>query len=134
MRLRSIVLGLALLAQTPTAAHSEPSWQASIKERLRDPDSAKFRDVVSGTVNGVRLTCGYINAKNGFGGYDGYDLFVVVGGKAMTNQDLWDMAATLGRYPAFHDEAAALCTKLWMQEHLSRKVARSTLPEPAPAR
>lgn len=47
---------------------------------LRDPDSAKYRgvhayqDYVQGRM--VISFCGEINAKNGFGGYTGYERFV----------------------------------------------------------
>jgi hypothetical protein len=53
-----------------------------VKERLRDPDSAQFRNV--GAYRGdpkikyPMFVCGEVNAKNGFGGYDGYEPFVWV--------------------------------------------------------
>lgn len=44
-----------------------------VKGELKDPDSAKFKDVVvsQGAV------CGLVNAKNAFGGYTGFGGFVV---------------------------------------------------------
>lgn len=39
---------------------------------LRDPSSARFEGVrVSYKLNGKPVVCGYVNAKNGFGGYAG---------------------------------------------------------------
>ena len=46
-----------------------------------DPDSAKFRNVREGTFHlscgDVDAICGEVNAKNRFGAYTGYKLFVV---------------------------------------------------------
>ena len=40
---------------------------------LKDPDSAKFRDLfVSRSENGALVLCGEMNAKNSFGAYVGY--------------------------------------------------------------
>lgn len=56
------------------------AFQASLK----DPDSAKIRNVHSGKVasdlnpEGVTATCGEVNAKNGFGGYTGFEGFVIL--------------------------------------------------------
>ncbi|HVT24384.1 MAG TPA: hypothetical protein VHD95_07135 [Rhizomicrobium sp.] len=48
--------------------------EAAVKDRLKDPDSAKFdplKDVV-GYMNGRPvLVCGQVNAKNSFGAYTG---------------------------------------------------------------
>ena len=58
----------------------------SVKIRLKDPASAKFREVVSVPYKlknkTVYATCGEVNAKNSFGGYTGYKLFVG-GGKVV---------------------------------------------------
>ena len=45
---------------------------AGVKNKLRDPESAKFEDIyaMNGS-HGKRSYCGYVNAKNGFGGYTG---------------------------------------------------------------
>jgi hypothetical protein len=46
---------------------------------LRDPGSAEYRDVAayspSAAKGGVTF-CGYVNAKNAFGGYGGYERFI----------------------------------------------------------
>lgn len=49
--------------------------------RLKDPDSAKFGKVVY-RPDGV--VCGYVNAKNSFGGYTGEKAFISLGGPNMT--------------------------------------------------
>lgn len=67
--------------------------QEAVEKILSDPDSAKFKDQI--------YNCGYVNAKNSFGGYVGYKRYVVVFNQAyieglngtstdMTN--LWDSA------------------------------------------
>lgn len=47
--------------------------QVRIKDVLKDPDSAQFRNVQA-TETAV---CGEVNARNGFGGYNGFKGFVV---------------------------------------------------------
>lgn len=46
--------------------------QQAVTDRLKDPDSANFRDV---GVNDQNIVCGEMNARNGFGGYTGYSAF-----------------------------------------------------------
>lgn len=50
---------------------------AGVRNKLRDPESARFEGVyaLNGS-NGVRHYCGYVNAKNGFGGYTGKSQFL----------------------------------------------------------
>lgn len=42
--------------------------QGSVKKLLKDPDSAKFRN--------LKGLCGEVNSKNGFGGYTGYKRYI----------------------------------------------------------
>jgi len=53
--------------------------EEQIKKLLKDPDSATFQDVHFYSGGGVPVTCGEVNAKNGFGGYTGYERFVAAG-------------------------------------------------------
>jgi hypothetical protein len=53
--------------------------QDGVKARLRDPSSAEFTDVHTTTYQGADVVCGYVNAKNGFGGKTGSQKFVGVG-------------------------------------------------------
>ncbi|EPL1356691.1 hypothetical protein [Pseudomonas aeruginosa] len=48
----------------------------SVKRNLKDPDSAQFRGQFVGSSG---LPCGEVNSKNSFGGYSGYQRFVVSG-------------------------------------------------------
>jgi hypothetical protein len=57
--------------------------QVNLRQVLKDPDSAKYSDLVlyrdqSGDddLAGHYSLCGYVNAKNGFGGYSGPQGFV----------------------------------------------------------
>lgn len=62
----------------------EYSWMEkgkdSVREILRDPDGAKFSDVFfhKGPA-GIPVACGFVNAKNGFGGYSGRQRFISAG-------------------------------------------------------
>ena len=47
--------------------------QTRVSDAMKDPDSAKFRNVVS-TVEGAFIF-GEVNAKNSMGGYSGYTRF-----------------------------------------------------------
>ncbi len=56
----------------------------TIKAKLKDGDSAKFKDVFFHThqlEDGKRMpiTCGLVNSKNSFGGYTGYQKFIASG-------------------------------------------------------
>lgn len=48
-----------------------------VKNRLRDPDSAKFTAVGVIRKGGTKAVCGTVNAKNGFGGMSGAEPFAV---------------------------------------------------------
>jgi hypothetical protein len=50
--------------------------QAGLKKRLKDPDSAQFRNTYLSRKSGTPVTCGEVNSKNSFGGYSGFKLFL----------------------------------------------------------
>lgn len=52
-----------------------------VKSRLKDPSSAKFRNVyfIRANVGGTPTVCGEVNAKNSFGGMTGYKKFLSAG-------------------------------------------------------
>lgn len=56
--------------------------QEAVKEQLRDPGSAQFKNVFvfrpASAGGAPQAVCGEVNSKNGFGGYGGYTLFVWV--------------------------------------------------------
>lgn len=78
-------LTLAILAAAALAASSVAyQWQqnkpieavkASVRERLKDPNSAQFERVIFNPEKGVG--CGYVNAKNSMGGYIGSSHFIL---------------------------------------------------------
>ena len=52
------------------------SAQDAAKKTLKDPDSAKFKNIRMMDYDGGKVLCGEINAKNSYGGYVGYKRFV----------------------------------------------------------
>ncbi|HXA23289.1 MAG TPA: hypothetical protein VNW90_13430 [Acetobacteraceae bacterium] len=74
--------------------------EESIRAMLKDPDSADFEHVDTyRTAKGAYVACGRVNAKNGFGGYNGYQRFVspstpsttIVEGKVSDFAKAWAM-------------------------------------------
>jgi hypothetical protein len=59
--------------------------QGQVRNTLKDPDSAQFRNVRLLDFNPGRLVCGEVNAKNGFGAYVGFTPFVAT----PTDHVLW---------------------------------------------
>lgn len=56
-----------------------------IKKRLRDPDSAEFKNLIAKRRDGkIFIVCGEVNAKNGFGGMTGFQPFMSFGSSEMT--------------------------------------------------
>lgn len=53
--------------------------QEAIQGRLKDPDSAEFRNVEFYSDGPAPVACGEVNAKNGFGGYTGFEWFIASG-------------------------------------------------------
>ncbi|MDF2621428.1 MAG: hypothetical protein K0S00_4087 [Xanthobacteraceae bacterium] len=51
--------------------------ESGVREDLKDPDSAKFSGFVATKEpsSGMVTVCGYVNARNSFGGYAGKKLF-----------------------------------------------------------
>lgn len=62
--------------KTPPKPKVDPIGQAHerIKDFLKDPDSAKFRSEFIGKDGAV---CGFVNAKNSYGGYGGFKAYIV---------------------------------------------------------
>lgn len=70
--------------RTPSDADYRVAAELAVRQQLRDPESAEFRDVRVRHTNGSTAVCGQVNAKNGFGGYTGYTDFIVLGAIPMT--------------------------------------------------
>lgn len=79
--------------QTSSATIAEPSPSASptvspgiqmrrdqrrLRSVLRDPDSAQFGRTYPIVRDGLPITCGFVNAKNAFGGYTGERMWIVI--------------------------------------------------------
>jgi hypothetical protein len=47
-----------------------------VRDLLKDPDSAKFQKIRIRDYQGEVVVCGEVNAKNSYGGYAGYRLFI----------------------------------------------------------
>lgn len=93
--MRAFVLVLAALTGCapgdplpPVALSSDIQTRAedAIRATLKDPQSAQFERMRAGSAaDGATLVCGFVNAKNGFGGYTGRKLFAVrVSGSSAT--------------------------------------------------
>lgn len=102
-----IFLGLVGCSESPEKkAASEKSMlevkaQEVVKESLKDPESAEFRNM-----NGV---CGEVNAKNSFGGYTGFKKFVIDVNASQLFIDPED--ATDSNYGKFNDAWFRNCEK-----------------------
>jgi hypothetical protein len=78
MKIAAPTIGILLaLAGLGEPARAMPVFIAenAVKQLLKDPDSAQFRNVKEFT----GPVCGEVNSKNGFGGYVGFSKFIVVG-------------------------------------------------------
>lgn len=50
--------------------------KAAITRELKDPESARFRDITVRNFQGGKVICGEMNAKNSYGGYVGFKRFM----------------------------------------------------------
>lgn len=81
MRVGTVGLGLLLQIAPAAAAGVEYQLsadeiamvQADIRMQLKDPDSAKFGGMAAARQRNNTVTvCGWVNAKNSFGGFTGF--------------------------------------------------------------
>lgn len=71
------LLALALVAAPAPA--EQATVIAAVKAKLKDPDSARFKGL---RIDKDGTGCGWVNAKNSYGGYSGFAVFYVgKGGK-----------------------------------------------------
>lgn len=87
----ALVLAIAVIP-LGLAQSNDPGIQqaeAVLATKLKDGASARFLDVVRvpSKSGGVGTVCGWVNAKNSFGGYVGYKPFVVSGSTVMIRDD-----------------------------------------------
>ena len=86
MKLNMLVAVFLLMSLTAYAAteseianrlrEAEPNGREALLTRLKDPESARFRNVKP-TADGLYL-CGEVNSKNSMGGYTGFKKFYVL--------------------------------------------------------
>jgi hypothetical protein len=75
---------IALMAPVAIAASPGEIAQEAVRNHLKDPDSARFRNVTIIRVEpDGAVVCGEVNAKNSYGGYVGFRRFVVTGDHVM---------------------------------------------------
>jgi len=73
----------ALRASAPDPAAAIAHAKAVMALKLKDPDSARYIDLIVRD----KVVCGWVNAKNSFGGYVGYKPFFVMGANAEIRDD-----------------------------------------------
>ena len=49
---------------------------SKVTDRMRDPESSRFRRITRGSSDKLKAICGEINAKNAMGGFVGYVGFI----------------------------------------------------------
>ena len=89
------VMCLGLTACGPSEADTKAdkeSWmiektKAAVKQRLKDPESAEFSSVHTVDNQDGIIVCGYVNAKNSFGGKNGMQRFVGAGDTVFLEED-----------------------------------------------
>lgn len=72
MRILIALLAAAIAGHAVAGETLIPAAQVALERRLTDPGSVQYRDVRETPGVGV---CGYYNARNGFGGYTGFEPF-----------------------------------------------------------
>lgn len=106
-------LWIALLLVASTAHAEDPANTQAIEDaksriafKMKDPESARFADVSVNMTGKTPLVCGWINAKNSFGGYVGFKPFYVLGTLAEVRDDA--SAGNLNNHITF-DGAWSIC-------------------------
>ncbi|WP_243077748.1 hypothetical protein [Pantoea sp. MQR6] len=72
-----VLTALSLSACKPSEKDMIALGQDTVRETLKDPDSAKFESFFRESSDGEGYVCGTINAKNSYGGYTGRSNFYV---------------------------------------------------------
>jgi len=89
-----------------------------VKVRLKDPESAQFKNLTASSGDNGKSLCGLVNSKNSLGGYVGYSEFVA------TENPMQDSASNvvfiepgLAKYKTFLDVKRAGCEVWWHSGH-----------------
>lgn len=76
MRATPMIIGLVLFLSACSSEHRNAKKE--VADQLRDPSSAQFRNLQTvRQQDGTVAVCGQVNSKNAFGGYGGFQDFVV---------------------------------------------------------
>lgn len=59
-----------------------------LEKRLKDPESAQFRNERVSRSSGNPVVCGEVNAKNGFGGFTGFEPYIGLGDLVVMDNDM----------------------------------------------
>lgn len=82
--------------------------KAQVKYKLKDADSAKFRNIY---VKDKSLVCGEVNAKNSYGGYSGFVFF-----NSVIRGDNGKLDTTIQSYDGKYNIGGVLCKQITMEE------------------
>ena len=79
----SVLLIAGLSITSLSAVANDAAWirisQETIKQKLKDPNSAQFKNVTFNRSSKSKVVCGQVNSKNSFGGYVGFQRFIAAG-------------------------------------------------------
>lgn len=79
--LGAFVAFVLFVAMTNAGKPSKYDYRPLLEASLKDPGSASYRnEEVRERSDGAVIYCGEVNAKNTFGGYVGFQRFVISGG------------------------------------------------------
>lgn len=68
--------GLSPVVQAPLTGEQTAAIEAGVRGAIKDPASAQFGGFIGGhNEKGAMIVCGYVNARNSFGGYTGPQAF-----------------------------------------------------------
>lgn len=88
--MKKILLALTLgsgAAFAGTTDDAIANAKSAIAMKMKDPESVRFADVVAADGTKSPIVCGWLNAKNSYGGYVGYKPFYVMGRFAEVRDD-----------------------------------------------
>lgn len=77
--------------QERTAAYQIGMAHYAIKQRAKDPDAAQFRNERFLERGDTLIVCGEANLKNAFGGYIGFQPYVMINGAVLMRSDTKDV-------------------------------------------
>lgn len=89
---KTVIITMVCLMCAGNAMAGDPkeiAWMErgkdAVKSRLKDPSSAQFKNVYFNRGSeGIPVTCGEVNSKNGYGGYSGFQRFLSAGSRDNT--------------------------------------------------